>query len=246
MVLVPNPAVRTGSSRLTHGVRPEWLFEVTTLLQRALCEGAFAANDSDDALLRIVERLPAPCHRVEELVLSGLLMEVLWGERGSSHRVIKNRIRRLASATGRRPALSLAKRAADYISHQGSSRLRLPHIARALGCDESRLRREFRREYRMSPSEYCQRVRLQRALMLMADSSSKVAGVARTGGYRSESHFHVLVRRYTGQTPAALQALERDALAALTVRIVPHGADPAATTQSLAALRVHRSWDRAV
>lgn len=244
MVLVPNPAVSVASSRLRHGVRPEWLFEVTTLLQRALCEGAFAANDSEPVLLRMVERLPVPCHRVEELVLSGLLMEVLWGERGSSHRAIEHRIRQLASAARRRPTLSLAKRAADYIAHQGTGRLRLPHISRALGCNESKLRREFRREYRMSPSEYGQRVRLHRALLMIADGSLKISAIARASGYRSESHFHVLVRRYTGHTPAALQALERDLLAGVTARIVPGRVDPAGRAQALAALRVHRECDR--
>lgn len=220
---VPNPTVPPVAPVANHAVRADWVYEVCTLLQRAACEAAFS-DHPEGALLTIVPSLPLPANRAEELALSGLLLQSMLASRSNSHDGVARQIRVLASLARRRPALSIAQRAADYITQRSDERLLLPRMARALACEETRLRREFKAEYGISPREYHQRVRVQRALMLMVQAPAKGSAVARTVGYASESHFYKTVRRFTGKTPAALHASGRDDLSELAARLLPLGA----------------------
>lgn len=191
---------------------------MSTLLQQALCEQAFT-GETEGALLRIVPTLPLPANRVEELALSGLLLKTIWGGHGNTSYGIASQIRKLTSAARRRGGLSLAQRAADHIAQHCATPIQLRRLARTLGCDETKLRRDFRAEYGVSPREYHQRVRVQRALILMASGPTKTSAIARAVGYASESHFYKAVRRLTGRTPAALHR-EAD-LSELAATLVP-------------------------
>lgn len=195
----------TESHAFTLSVRPDWLFEVSTLLQRALCEEAFA-GDIEGALLRALSMLPLPAHRAEELALSGLLLQTVWGGRGDTRDGIASQIRKLISTGRPRKTLSLAQRTADHIARHSALPLQLRRLARRLGCDETNLRRAFRAEYGTSPREYHQRLRVRRALILMAAGPEKTFAIARAVGYASESHFYKAVRRLTGRTPTALRS----------------------------------------
>jgi AraC-like DNA-binding protein len=94
-------------------------------------------------------------------------------------------------------------------------------MARALGCEETRLRREFKAEYGTSLREYHQRLRVRRALVLIAAGPSKIAPIIRAVGYTSESHFYRAVRRLTGHTPAELAGEPHHVLWRLANELLP-------------------------
>jgi AraC-like DNA-binding protein len=127
-------------------IRPEWLFQVSTLLQRAVCEGTFT-SDPTCTLVRVVPSLPLPRNRAEELALSGLLMTVIWGERLDNRAAIETGIRRLTATVAPGPRLSPARRAADRITRHPAEPLRIASLAQGLGLGETSLRRQFKREY---------------------------------------------------------------------------------------------------
>jgi AraC-like DNA-binding protein len=201
-------------------IRPDWLFHVSTLLQRALCEEAFTA-DPEGALLRIVPRLPLPRHRAEELALSGLLMAVIWRERLDTREAIETGIRRLSETAAQRSSLSAARRAADHLTRHPAGPLRIAALARRVGVGESSLRREFKVEYGITLRTFHQRTRVGHAVLLMMSTSAKLSSIARDGGYASDAHFHRAVRQCTGHTAGALRRLPRETLLEIAASLVP-------------------------
>jgi AraC-like DNA-binding protein len=76
-------------------------------------------------------------------------------------------------------------------------------VARAQGVSTSHLRRLFWAVRHRSPREVFNRLRLEHAMQLLAQSDLKLAGVASESGFATPSHFCQAFRKAFGTTPDA-------------------------------------------
>ena len=79
----------------------------------------------------------------------------------------------------------------------------IPDMARRAGLSTSQLQREFRRLFRMSPSEYLMRLRLQLARRQLTESNAAIGSIAASCGFYDQSHFTRSFKKYIGLTPLA-------------------------------------------
>ena len=78
----------------------------------------------------------------------------------------------------------------------------LETLASEVGVSRSRLAESFSRFVGQPPIQYLTQWRLQLAARIFAESSAKVAAVARDVGYESEASFSRAFRRLVGVSPA--------------------------------------------
>ncbi len=86
----------------------------------------------------------------------------------------------------------------------------LEALANEVGVSRSRLAESFMRIVGQPPILYLTHWRMQLAARMLADSSAKVAAVAREVGYESEAAFSRAFKRFVGVSPAQWR---RDAVA---------------------------------
>ena len=79
--------------------------------------------------------------------------------------------------------------------------LPLAELALAAGCSPFHLLRAFRRHYGVTPRGYQQRLRLERALVLLRERTGTITAIALELGYAHHSHFSAAFRRAYGVTP---------------------------------------------
>lgn len=80
----------------------------------------------------------------------------------------------------------------------------LRHLVETTGLAERRIERLFRSGTGLSPKQYLDILRFNRAIPLLA-SASRLTDVALDAGYYDQSHFIRAVKRYTGLTPGELR-----------------------------------------
>jgi AraC-like DNA-binding protein len=82
-----------------------------------------------------------------------------------------------------------------------STGINVSELAERLGVTRQRLFDAFRDQLDQTPTEYIQRIRLERARQLLEDTDLKVSAVARACGYGNEKYFYRRFRELTGRTP---------------------------------------------
>lgn len=82
----------------------------------------------------------------------------------------------------------------------------LAQLAKAAGLSSRSLQRRFKTATGLSLTDYTQALRIERARVLLADSSASVAEVSAAVGYTDVPAFYRVFRKITGQTPAAFRA----------------------------------------
>jgi AraC-like DNA-binding protein len=93
------------------------------------------------------------------------------------------------------------KRAAQIIESRYSSMLSLEQLADELGWSKYHFLRMFSASVGMTPGDYLNRVRTERAMELLRGTSYSVEQIAEQVGYSSGSYFIKAFRRLTGLTP---------------------------------------------
>lgn len=97
-----------------------------------------------------------------------------------------------------------------HLRNRLDEKVRMSEVARALGVTRARLFEQFKRGTGMTPNDFLQRVRVEKARELMANRRKSVTEVAFAVGFSSSQYFSTVFRRYTGQTPGEYrQSLER-------------------------------------
>ncbi len=93
-------------------------------------------------------------------------------------------------------------REAREILHAGFAEPpRMMDVAAAVGVHPGHLARAFRDHFRMSPSDYLRRRRLEWAAAELARGETPLASLAVAAGFADQSHFTRAFRRHTGLTP---------------------------------------------
>ena len=90
----------------------------------------------------------------------------------------------------------------SYVIEHYNEDLSLENIANRLPIDAKYLSHYFKQHTNQNFTSYLSRVRMQKAIELLKDSSVKLSTIHHRVGYRSKSQFYHLFVRETGHTPA--------------------------------------------
>lgn len=193
-------------------VCPDWMHEVVTYCQRVVNRLSMRSA-ADPVDLSELDAFRRPRTRVEELLLHGLLMEIILAQRGGARSDLTARaiaiIKEGAVSKRRRHQPNAVARAARFIDARYAEPLNVPLLASLLGSREATLRASFARKFAVSMRGYHKRARIRAAAELFAAGESNVLSVARQVGYHSEKNFYAAVRDVTGGTPCELRATAR-------------------------------------
>jgi transcriptional regulator GlxA family with amidase domain len=115
------------------------------------------------------------------------------------------------------PEAVLSVRSSDSIVHKAMllleqklhESLPIEALCGALNVGRRALERRFQADVGISPAEYRQRLRLERARWLLQNSDLDVTGVALECGFQDSAHFARLVKRELGACPREVRAAGR-------------------------------------
>ncbi|MFC5652659.1 AraC family transcriptional regulator [Paenibacillus solisilvae] len=96
--------------------------------------------------------------------------------------------------------------AALYIESQYASMVSLDQLADELRLSKYHLLRTFSTTVGMTPNDYLNRIRTERAMDLLRQTDWSIEQIAAQVGYSSGSYFIKVFRRFTGQTPGAFRS----------------------------------------
>ncbi|MFP5071253.1 AraC family transcriptional regulator [Pseudonocardia nantongensis] len=174
------------------GLDFEPVMDSGTVVPAALSQALLLARLVGAAQGREVNPLAAA--QLREQVLGTLLL----GQPNSWSRV-------LCSGAQRRSARSTIRDAAEYIGLHAHEPLSIAGIARAVGLSERALQAGFRREFDLSPKQYLQQIRLDRAHdeLAAAGPDVRVIDVAHRWGFTNAGRLAAAYRRRFATTPSA-------------------------------------------
>jgi signal transduction histidine kinase/DNA-binding LacI/PurR family transcriptional regulator/AraC-like DNA-binding protein len=96
---------------------------------------------------------------------------------------------------------ALVKRALAYLHQNYARALSRWEIAEAVGVSEDYLSRVFSRELGLSPWDYLNRYRIQRAKELLRRTDASIRSIAYQIGFRDQAYFSRVFRKQTGFSP---------------------------------------------
>jgi AraC family transcriptional regulator len=99
------------------------------------------------------------------------------------------------------------RRVRDQLDAALSGGVSVSDLAHEAGVHPVHLARVFRKVTGVSPGEYLQRARADRACDLLLNSEMPLSDVAAECGFYDQSHMTRILRRYSQTTPKALRAL---------------------------------------
>jgi len=80
--------------------------------------------------------------------------------------------------------------------------LRMAALARAAGYGRARLFQLFKQSTGMTPNDYLQRLRVNKARELLAGTTRPITDIAHDAGFSSSQYFSNVFRKYAGTTPS--------------------------------------------
>lgn len=116
----------------------------------------------------------------------------------------------LADVARTRPSYARAAAAVEELEARFESPLDIVGLAGKCGVSVSQLERDFRSLFGMAPQRYLHKLRIERALILLAGNAS-VASIAQACGYADQSAFTRRFRTDKGQTPSEWRQRHRKA-----------------------------------
>ena len=143
-------------------------------------------------LLRTIENLYAEQERHQDPLLSALLVEQL----GFYLR------RLLQKGEGQRRGERLALRLELLLKEALAESWDIARMAGALHLSERQLHRLCQQHFALAPMALLQRLRLQRAALLLASRADPVKQLAEQCGFKNEYHFSTAFKRHHGLAPS--------------------------------------------
>ncbi|MNQ13467.1 HTH-type transcriptional activator RhaS [compost metagenome] len=190
---LPEPQLPTGG---------QWEL-VWLLLHKGSPWDAFASHSrlgctsQQASLLHTLENLYAEQERHQDPLLSALLVEQL----GFYLR------RLLQKGEGQKRGERLALRLELLLKEALGECWDISRMAGALHLSERQLYRLCQQHFALAPMALLQRLRLQRAALLLASRSEPVKEVARLCGFKNEYHFSTAFKRQHGLAPSHYRSL---------------------------------------
>lgn len=95
------------------------------------------------------------------------------------------------------------RRAKEFINEHLEEDLTLTGIADAVGLSQFHFARAFKLATNLTPQQYLTERRVELAKHLLRETNLPLVEVSARAGFKSQSHFTTLFRRFTGTTPKA-------------------------------------------
>jgi AraC family transcriptional regulator len=95
------------------------------------------------------------------------------------------------------------KRAIDYFEAQIANPVSLADVASSAGLTRMHFAAQFRAATGLRPHEYLLRRRIERAQEMLAETGLSLVDIALSVGFKTQSHFTTVFKRYAGQPPRA-------------------------------------------
>jgi AraC-like DNA-binding protein len=126
-----------------------------------------------------------------------------------SHRVVEFMIHRfslidLLDKSHNKAELALAKRAKDILLKDCQNPPTIKELAHLCATNESKLKKVFKKVYKSTIYGYIQKLRLQRASLLLKDRELNIGQIAKMVGYKHQGHFSKLYFEAYGVYPKEL------------------------------------------
>lgn len=96
-----------------------------------------------------------------------------------------------------------ANRAKEYMASHCADNILLVDVARACGLSRGHFTKSFRMATGMTPYQWLQRYRIDKAKHLLLNSTIRIADIASTCGFADQSHLTRVFSRFVGDSPAA-------------------------------------------
>jgi AraC-like DNA-binding protein/mannose-6-phosphate isomerase-like protein (cupin superfamily) len=103
-------------------------------------------------------------------------------------------------AASRRGFVAAAR---DHLREHLDEPLRITPLARQFGMSRTRFFELFKAETGLTPNDYLQRVRIEKATELLTCSDQSVTMIAFETGFTSSQYFSKVFQKYAGHTPSA-------------------------------------------
>ena len=94
------------------------------------------------------------------------------------------------------------RRVMDYVGHNLHRPIYLAELANVAGLSRMRFASQFRVATGFTPHEYILRQKIERAQDVLLRTSESIIGVALSLGFRSQTHFSTVFKKYVGGSPA--------------------------------------------
>lgn len=101
------------------------------------------------------------------------------------------------------------RRAKEFIDENLEQDLSLAGIAESVGLSQFHFARAFKLTTNITPHQYLTERRVERAKRLLSESDLPIVEVSAGAGFKNQSHFTTLFRRFTGTTPKAWRQCRR-------------------------------------
>ena len=182
-VLLTDLLTKTAGDRTTIKIR---ILELSSLASRAAVEGGADAEKVMEILKNFNNEIDQ-MERIEEFFYK-------------VHRVISTFLDGIFKLADKKH-LSLVTNARNYIIENYSKPLTIKATAEHLFISPSHLSRLFRQELDCTFNDYLTRVRVEKAVELLKKPEYSVEQVSKAVGFKSQSYFAEIFRKYIGVTP---------------------------------------------
>lgn len=93
----------------------------------------------------------------------------------------------------------------SYMENHLSEHIQFEDLVEKSGMSASSLRRIFSREFDCSPMAYLQRLRVRKAMLLLADRSKSISDVSFELGFNDSGYFGSVFKKEIGETPKSFR-----------------------------------------
>ena len=180
-----------------------------------------ASGDDPRALIEIVETYGAEDQLIRQIGLA-LLAEALTTEpvgrlyAESLAQTLALHLVRHYSVSRRSPDMFRGglsgynlRRVKEFINEHLEQDLSLAGIAESVGLSQFHFARAFKLTTNITPQQYLTERRIERAKHLLGESELPLVEISAQVGFKNQSHFTTLFRRFTGTTPKAFREIRR-------------------------------------
>ncbi|MFZ2655295.1 MAG: AraC family transcriptional regulator [Victivallales bacterium] len=99
--------------------------------------------------------------------------------------------------------LTVSKPAIEYMRKNYRRAFSMPEIAEAVGIGVSRFNDKFKEETGLTPADYLNRLRCDKAMEMLSSGRYSVTETSFSSGFTSSQYFAKVFRKYTGRNPAS-------------------------------------------
>lgn len=102
--------------------------------------------------------------------------------------------------------ISLVKKAEKIITQNLSSPLTIDELAKLIGSNKFKLKKDFKLVYNESVFSYASRLRMEKAKEMLIENKKNISEIAYAVGYKNPQHFTVAFKKYFNYLPSDLKS----------------------------------------